>query len=102
MTAPIYVVTLAEALPAHLKLVTDKLHELADLSRMSEGCLRFDIYCDTDQPCRFNTIELWATREDHQRHIDSPLLFKTISSLFGKMAGMPQVRVLSPISVLED
>lgn len=102
MPSPLYVITLAEALPQHRAEVVDQLKQLADAARMAEGCLRFDIYADNDQPCRFNTIELWSDSESHMRHLNSPVLFRIIKLLFGKMAGMPQVRILDPVSTLED
>ena len=102
MNTPLQVITLAEALPQHIDEVTRQLRQLADFARMSEGCLQFDIFADGDQPHRFNTLEQWVDAEAHMRFLNSPILFKTIKSLFGKMAGMPQVRVLNPVSVLED
>jgi quinol monooxygenase YgiN len=99
---PIHVITLAESRPEHLALVRQKLIELADMTRMAEGCLRCDVYADADHPERFNTIELWVSETAHQAHLDSPHLFKTVTSLIGKMQGMPQVRVLDIVSELES
>lgn len=99
---PIHAMVLAEALPQHREEVTAILRELTELCRQEEGCLRFDIYADADQPCRLNTIELWASAEAMQAHLDSPLVARAIKSLFGKMRGLPQVRVLDAISELND
>lgn len=99
---PIHAMVLAEALPQHLKEVSATLKELTELCRQEEGCLRFDVYADLDQPCRFNTIELWASAEALQQHLDSPIVARAIKALFGKMRGLPQVRVLDPVNELPD
>lgn len=99
---PIHVITLAEALPKHIEEVRQILHDMAELHRQEEGCLRFDIYADRKAPTRLNTIEVWLSREAHQRHMDSSLVAKSIMLLFGKVRGMPEVRVLDPISELEE
>jgi quinol monooxygenase YgiN len=103
MTArPIHAMVLAEALPQHQEAVLATLRELADLCRQEEGCLRFDVYIDSDQPCLLNTIELWANAAALQAHLDSPLVATAVSRLFGKMRGLPQVRILKPINELPD
>lgn len=99
---PIHAMVLAEALPQHREEVTRILRELTELCRQEEGCLRFDVYADNDQPCRFNTIELWESQDALRRHLDSPLVSRAVRSLFGKMRGLPQIRVLAPVNELRD
>lgn len=100
-TRPVHVLTLAEALPQHLEEVSQILHDMAELHRQEEGCLRFDIYNDRKHPARLNTIEVWVSREAHERHMNSTLVTKSVMLLFGKVRGMPEVRVLNAISELE-
>lgn len=97
---PIHVITLAEALPEHFAEVLENLASLANLCRQEEGCLRFDVYADTKQPYMLNTLETWESVEAHQRHLDSAHVARGILNLIGKMKGLPDIRVLRPISEL--
>jgi quinol monooxygenase YgiN len=99
---PVHVITLAEALPKHIEEVRQILRDMAELHRQEEGCLRFDVYADRKAPTRLNTIEVWVSREAHQRHLDSTLVAKSIMLLFGKVRGVPEVRVLDTISEMEE
>ncbi len=101
-SSPIHVITLAEALPEHFPEVLETLSALANLCRQEEGCLRFDVYIDTKQPYLLNTIESWVSQEDHQRHLDSAHVARGVLSLIGKMKGLPDIRILRPISELRE
>lgn len=95
---PVHIITLAEALPEHFVEVLETLSELAGLCRQEEGCLRFDVYSDSRNPYLLNTIETWESVEAHRRHLDSTLVARGILLLMGKMKGLPDIRVLHPIS----
>lgn len=97
----VHVITLAEALPKHLEEVRQILQEMCELHRQEEGCLRFDIYADKTHPTRLNTIEVWESVQAHQHHMDSTLVAKSIMMLFGKVRGVPDVRILDVISEME-
>jgi quinol monooxygenase YgiN len=98
----IHVITLAEAETAHTEIVSQILQEMAELHRQEEGCLRFDVYVDAARPTRFNTIEEWEDAAAHQNHLNSPLVTRSILMLIGKMRGLPDIRVLRPISEMRD
>ena len=96
----IQVIALADAIPRYQAEVYAILREVAQLSRQEEGCLRYDVYADADKPHRINTIELWATPEALDRHFKSVHVKRAVSMLMGKMAGIPQFRVLKPVDEL--
>lgn len=98
----IQVIVLADAIPKFQAEVYAIMREVAQLSRQEEGCLRYDVYADTDKPHRLNTIELWATPEALDRHFKSAHVNRAISLLMGKMAGIPQFRVLKPVDELGE
>ncbi|MFT3736754.1 MAG: putative quinol monooxygenase [Rhodocyclaceae bacterium] len=98
---PIHVITLAEALPQHVDAVSQQLSHMAQLTRMAEGCLRCDVYVASGGPRHFNTIEVWVSADAHAAWIQSAPLLKAIAPLFGKMKGLPEVRVLDVITELE-
>ncbi|GAA5161412.1 putative quinol monooxygenase [Viridibacterium curvum] len=99
---PIHVITLAEALPQHVDAVRSQLAEMANMTRMAEGCVRCDVYAASGGPRYFNTIEVWVSAEAHAAWIQSAPLLKSIAPLFGKMKGLPEVRVLDVINELAD
>jgi quinol monooxygenase YgiN len=37
-------------------------------TRLEEGCIRYDLFLDLDDPGRFTFIEEWASREALQKH----------------------------------
>lgn len=97
MSTPIHVIALAEIVPQHEALVLKVLTELATLTRQEEGCLRYDLYRDAANPMRVNTIELWVDEASLNRHMSAPHLKTAIMTLIGKLAGIPQFRVLAAI-----
>jgi len=101
MSKPVHVITLAEMVPKHQASVIDTLRHVAELTRQEEGCLRFDIYRDRDNPLRINTIEIWADEASLKRHRSATYVNTAIFSLVGKVNGMPQMRVLDAVDQLE-
>ncbi|KAF7600482.1 MAG: hypothetical protein CGU28_02895 [Candidatus Dactylopiibacterium carminicum] len=98
MNRPVHVITQAEALPEHLEEVGRVLVEAIELARQEEGCLRMDLYHDAKRFLLLNTIECWESQEAHHRHLNSPLIARTVLQLVGKMKGLPDIRTLSPMS----
>lgn len=41
-------------------------------TRQEDGCLRYDLFVDLDDPAKFTYVEEWASREALNRHRDSP------------------------------
>lgn len=101
-THTIHVITLAEAEPAHIESVREILQSMAELHRQEEGCLRFDVYADAAKPHRFNTIEVWESLDAHKRHLNAPLVTRSVLMLIGKMRGLPDIRILNTVSEMPD
>ncbi|GAA5181921.1 hypothetical protein GCM10025771_29980 [Niveibacterium umoris] len=98
---PIHVITLAEVVPQHEAEVVRVLRQVAELTRQEEGCLRYDLYRDSGTPMRINTIEVWADEASLNRHMNAPHVKTAIMALIGKLAGIPQFRVLQAIDEFE-
>jgi len=53
----------------------EKFRELtiqnAEASRREEGCARFDVLQQTDDPTRFTFIEMFKSKEDGARHLET-------------------------------
>ena len=44
------------------------LLDLVVPTRAEDGCLRYDLHDDPEDPARFAFYEVWATREHHRAH----------------------------------
>ncbi|QSI78897.1 MULTISPECIES: putative quinol monooxygenase [Niveibacterium] len=97
----IHVITLAEIVPQHESEVIQVLRTAAVLTRQEDGCLRYDLYRDTTNPMRINTIEVWADEASLNRHMNAPHVKQAIMTLIGKLAGIPQFRVLQVVDEFE-
>jgi len=53
-------------------LLEAELHALVGPSRKEETCLRYDVYRGTDTPGAFLLHEVWASREAHKEHTNTP------------------------------
>ncbi|MCX9156584.1 antibiotic biosynthesis monooxygenase [Niveibacterium sp. 24ML] len=95
--APIHVIALAEIVPQHEEEAIRVLRHAAELTRQEEGCLRYDLYREGSNPLRINTIEVWADEASLNRHMSAPHVKAAIMALIGKLAGIPQFRVLKAI-----
>jgi len=97
-STPVHIITLAEAMPEHRDEVFSVLCELAELCRQEEGCLRFDLYCDSAHPNKLNTIEVWDSVASHTHHLNSTHVGRGVLMLIGKVKGLPDIRVLNPLN----
>jgi len=53
-------------------LLEAELRALVGPSRKEETCLRYDVYRCIDGPCAFLLYEVWASREAHKEHTNTP------------------------------
>jgi quinol monooxygenase YgiN len=56
------------AKPGREAVLRENLAALVAPSRAEEGNLRYDLYGDVADPCRFIFIETWASEEAQRRH----------------------------------
>lgn len=49
-----------------------ELLALIEPTRAEAGCLAYDLYGAADTPGLFTLHEEWASREDHERHTQTP------------------------------
>lgn len=60
--------------PDHIELVRAELEKLVSLTRAEEGCIRYDLLQDNDDPAHFTFYESWESRELWQAHMRAPHL----------------------------
>ena len=53
-------------------LLEAELRALVGPTRKEDGCLTYDLYRATDAPGAFLLLEVWASREAHSRHTNTP------------------------------
>jgi quinol monooxygenase YgiN len=53
-------------------LLEAELRALVPPTRREEGCLTFDLHRSADSPGGFLLHEVWASREDHRLHTQTP------------------------------
>jgi quinol monooxygenase YgiN len=64
----IEVVAHIHAKPGLEAQLAEVLEGFVEPTRREEGCLRYDLLVDLDQPGRFTFIEVWASREALDAH----------------------------------
>jgi quinol monooxygenase YgiN len=62
------VVAHLHAKPGKEEALRQVLESFVAPTRQEEGCIRYDLFVDLDQPSRFTFIEEWSSREALERH----------------------------------
>jgi quinol monooxygenase YgiN len=65
-------VVVMRAKPGQELLLEAELRALVNPTRKEEGCLRYDLYRSSETPGAYMFYEIWASREDHRRHTQTP------------------------------
>lgn len=94
----LHVIAMAEALPDCAEEVKAILGRLAEASRREPGCLRYELFCDSARTTRLNTIEAWNDAAAFDAHMQALHTAEALRALPGKLAGAPEIRVLSQIA----
>lgn len=53
-------------------LLEAELRALVGPTRKEDGCLTYDLYRSAEGPSAYILHEVWASREDHTRHTNTP------------------------------
>ena len=65
-------VVVMRAKPGQELLLEAELRALVNPTRKEEGCLRYDLYRSSETPGAYMFYEIWASREDHRQHTQTP------------------------------
>lgn len=71
---------------------------LVEATRGEEGCLSYDLYQSTEDKALFVFYEKWATREDIERHLESPHSLAFDERTAGMLAEPEEILYLEKIS----
>ena len=62
-----------------------------------EGCIRYDLFCDLDDPTKFTFVEEWASRELLDKHGQSAHIAAGRAKFPELLAQSPWVQVLNQV-----
>lgn len=68
----ITLIVILRAKPGQEPLLEAELRALIAPTRREEGCLTYDLHRATEIPGAFLLHEVWASREHHRAHINTP------------------------------
>ena len=85
------VIASAKAKPGNGKELERALREVAKPTRTQTGCVRFSLYRSVEDPSIIIGFERWASREDHQRHLQGAHVQKLMSAMADSLAEPPQI-----------
>jgi quinol monooxygenase YgiN len=69
--AQVDVVAHIHALPGQEAALRAVLESFVAPTRLEEGCLRYDLFVDVDQPTKFTFVEEWTSNEALNMHSNS-------------------------------
>ena len=78
--------------------VRDVLSSIVEPTRKEDGCLRYDLFADLADPCRFTFIEEWTSAEALDAHSKSAHIAAGRAKLAGKMREPNWVQRLAQVT----
>lgn len=79
--------------PGHVERFREVTLENVEASRREEGCVRFDVLQQADDPTRFTFIEMFKSKEDGAKHLETRHFKKWLEEAPPLMAE-PRTRVI--------
>ena len=98
MKSQLDVVAHIQAAPGQEALVREVLESYIEPTRLEEGCLRYDLFADVEDPSKFTFIEEWTSTEALFKHSQSAHLTAGRARLDGKLTQPAQVFRLNRIA----
>lgn len=81
----------ARALPGKEQEMERALLENAAESRKEDACLHYSVIRQADDPAVYGTVERWRSKEDLDRHMQSPHVQRLFAALADVLAGAPEI-----------
>jgi quinol monooxygenase YgiN len=95
---PYRVLATLEANSNSRKELLDFLVSLVAPARGEEGNISYDLYCSTQNPNEFLFDEVWSTKDDFDRHYNSPKSFNDRERVRGLLAKPLEIKTYIDIS----
>jgi quinol monooxygenase YgiN len=81
----------AKALPGKEKALENALVAVAEPTRAQPGCVAFSLYRSESDPSVIVGHERWASKKDHEQHLQGPHVQKLMSAMANLLAGPPDI-----------
>ncbi len=85
------VIASAKAKLGHTKELEQALREVAEPTRAQPGCVLFSLYRSAENPSVIIGFERWASREDHERHLQGAHVQRLMSAMNDLLVEPPQI-----------
>ena len=85
------------AKPDQVDLVKAELMKLIATTRAEEGCLRYELWRETENNSRMTIIEVWNSQSDLDRHLAQPWFAEWGPKMEAAQATPLKVRVMSAV-----
>ena len=88
----LHVIAHIPAMPEHADQVRTTLASLIEPTRKEEGCLRYDLLQNNDDPARFTFIEEWTSDAALDAHLQTPHVLSALNETGRLLADAPEIR----------
>ncbi|MCL4486686.1 MAG: antibiotic biosynthesis monooxygenase [Chloroflexi bacterium] len=89
--ADVIVIATARSQPGKEKQLERALREVAHPTRQQPGCVRFSLYRSEDDPGVIVGVERWASKADHDRHLQGTHFQRLAAAMANIIASPPQI-----------
>ena len=97
MSEQVDVVAHIEAKPGEESFVRSVLESYVALTRLEDGCLRYDLFADISDPQKFTFVEEWTTLAALEKHGQSAHITAGKARLVDKVVGPAWVQKLTRV-----
>ena len=85
---PIWVIAHLSARPDRIEEVRESLTNLIEPTRAEDGCIRYELTQNNNDPTDFTFVEEWTDDESLDRHLESAHI-RDLQSRAGELFGAP-------------
>ena len=97
MSEQIDVIAHNQAKPGEEAFVRSVLESYVAPTRLEEGCLRYDLFCDVSDAAKFTFVEEWTSMALLEKHGQSAHIAAGKAKLVDKVAGPAWVQKLTRV-----
>jgi quinol monooxygenase YgiN/predicted ester cyclase len=89
-TPELVILAIAKAKPGKEADLTRALSKVVVPTRAQKGCLRFELYRSAGDQASITAMECWASKSDHQQHLQGDHVKTLMADFDGVLAGPPE------------
>lgn len=85
------VIATASSHPDKRDAMVDVLTTLSNMSRDEDGCESYEFYTSIEDPNQFRSIEMWASADAADTHMEQPHVATALQELEPLLASAPSI-----------